>query len=142
MDRTDDVLEAIYCAMCSVPAEHEYARSYDLTLGRYISIYHQWLVVGLEIDGTIAGGMIFHESGFVHLGILPRFRARWVRWLPPMLEIGFQKYGPRLTALSNPRNLRAQEFMERVGCVKVRETPEMVEYAVVKERMRYGFVHQ
>ena len=141
-DRDEEVLSAIYAAMCSVPSEQALAQKHRLTLARYLDFYRGSLVVGLEIGGELAGGMFFQEPGAVHLGILQRFRARWVRWLRPMLEIGFERYGPRLKAEVNALNLRAQEFMERGGCIRGRATALLVEYEVSKERMNYGVNNQ
>src|SRR5258706_8257368 len=134
-DRDEEVLASIYSALCSESSEQALAQAYGITLDRFLDTYRNSLIVGLEIGGELAGGMYF-EKGTVHIGILPRFHARWARWLRPMLEIGFKQYGPRLKALVNARNVRAQQFVERVGCVRVRTRPLAVEYAVIEERMR------
>lgn len=142
LDRKDEVLAAIYAATLAEPCERALAEKYGLTFSLYRHAYEDSVVVGLELDGVMTGGMIFRPPGKVHLGILPQFRGRWVRWLKPMLEIGFEKFGPRLVALSNPLNARARKFIEGVGCSFVSETPWCVEYAVVRERMKYGFSHR
>jgi hypothetical protein len=142
LDRPRAVLAAIYAAMYAEPSEQALALKHNITWDSYYACYRDSVVVGLEMDGELAGGMFFHLPGMAHIGIVPRFRARWVRWLKPMLEIGFEKYGPRLTALVNARNMRAQKFIEGVGCVKVRAMPECIEYDVIRERMRYGFVRK
>lgn len=143
LDRASEVLDAMYRAMVAEPSERSLARQYKITRLSYLLSYAEDdnAIVGLELDGEIAGGMIF-ERGEVHLAMLPQYRGRWTRYLRHMLEIGFNRFGQKLTARVNARNLRAQQFVERVGCKKKRTTPLFVEYDVIKERMKYGFVRQ
>lgn len=140
LDRGREVLAAIYTAMCLEPSELSLAHEYGITLARYIDTYRDSLIVGLEVDGVIAGGMFFRD-GEVHLGILPHLRRHWMTWAKFMMEIGFRGC-PRLTAPVNARNARARKFIEAVGGVKIAETPLVIEYEVIHERMRYGFARK
>jgi ribosomal protein S18 acetylase RimI-like enzyme len=138
LDNQLEVLATIYDAMLLEPTEFALARTHRVTFASFVQRYLGPDIVGLEMDGKIAGGMIF-ENGHVHLAMLPWARGRWTRYLREMLEIGFEKYGPKLSAFVNSNNVRAQRFVESVGCrKKLSKAKEYLVYAVEKEGMRYG----
>lgn len=138
LDAPLDVLGTCYEAMMEVPCEQRLAERCGITKGRYLLDHCNAVIVGVEIDGILAGGMHF-EGGDAHLAVLRRFRGRWVRALPGMLEVGFSAFGPKLFTTVQSANTYARWFMERVGCRLVGVREHLVDYEIRKEGMRYGF---
>lgn len=136
IDRPADVLAAIYSATMRVPAERALAEAHGITLESMQRYYAGAVVVGLEHDGEIIGGMIF-QDGKVHIGILKPMRGLWAPWLRPMLELGFGVFGPRLKALVNKANRAAINFTRHVGGELVGESGQMLVFEIKKERMVY-----
>jgi hypothetical protein len=141
VDRRAEVLAAIYSATMRVPAERALAEAHGITLETMQSHYARAVVVGLEHEGDIIGGMIFcgmfFQEGQVHIGILKPMRGLWAPWLRPMLELGFAVYGPRLKALVHKANRMAINFTRHVGGELVGERGPMLVFDIRKEGMIY-----
>ena len=142
LDRKVEVLDAIYEAMMEEQVERELAEEYGITREDHRRGYLSGdnIIVGLEIDGDIAGGMIFVGKE-VHLGIRKKYRGAWVRNLKRLLDVGFAARGNHLVARVNTHSERAKRFVESVGCTRSQGEfhPWYVVYDVIKEGMRYGF---
>jgi hypothetical protein len=137
VDRNREVIAAIYAATMKVPAERARAEAYGVTLELMRRHYARSVVVGLEHEGEIVGGMIF-DDGQVHIGILKSMRGQWFAWLRPMLELGFAYFGPKLFAVVNKKNVGAFNFTRRVGGIVVDENPVSYRFEILRERMIYG----
>lgn len=135
-DRRDEVMRALYDTTLSTEGDADIWAQMGGTYKRYTDFYRDAIVVGLEVGGQLAGGMLFLD-GVVHLGIYAPHRAVWARMLRPMLQVGFDRFGPRLLARVHEKNARARRFVERVGCHERRTRNGYVEYDVIQKDMRY-----
>jgi len=138
LGRPAEVMHTIWAAQMADPAERSFAEKHRISREDFLRRYDGADVVGVEVDGQLAGGMFF-ISGAVHIGILPQYRSRWARSLKPMFERGFALHGSPLLARVGAYNRGAQAFVERIGCEKLDETALYIDYAAFQERMCYGF---
>ena len=132
MDRRDEVMRAIYETTLSVEGDADIWAQMDGTYERYTEFYKDALVVGVEVAGKLAGGVMYLD-GVAHLGIRPEFRGTWARMYPQMLQVGFDRFGPRLLARVHEKNTRARKFVQRIGCIERRTRNGYVEYDIYKK---------
>lgn len=73
----------------------------------YLKACEGWKVIAV-CDGECVIGAFFAKNGFVHIGIVPEYRGRWVsrRLIDEM-----HKYGDKTTLLDG----EATDFVKRIG---------------------------
>lgn len=130
------IVRAIYLAERSVPLFEALAAQHDMTLDRYVEHWRDADIVGIEVDGTIAGGMIF-SCGHMHIGVSPQFRARWFPALPALMDHGFSRHGCPLLAKVHRDHAAGREFVEQVGLKFIRLAGIYRVYQARPEWMKY-----
>lgn len=134
------VMRAIWAAQMVDPAERALALELGIGYGKFLRAHEGADVVGVAVDGRLAGGMFFFR-GEAHIGILPSYRGRWARDLRAMLAFGFRRHGVPLRARVNVKNRAGLEFVERVGCLRTRSTALYVEYDIFPKRLNHVLSH-
>lgn len=134
------VMRAIWAAQMADPAERELAQEYGIGYGEFLRVHDGADVVGVAVDGRLAGGMFFFR-GQAHIGILPSYRGRWARDLRAMLDFGFRRHGVPLRTRVYAKNKEALEFVEHVGCLRTRAQGLYVEYDIFPKRLSHVLNH-
>lgn len=133
----EEVLRAMFSAYMETGCERELAEKHKLTDEAFIKRYLLCDVVGISINGIIAGGAVF-DRGNMHLAVQRKYRVKWFCLLKPLLDWAFSKYGETLVAIVNKENASARKFIEHVGCHYICKNEHSVKYLIVKEDMYYG----
>lgn len=131
-DRRDEVMRAIYDTTLEVEGDRDIWARMGGTYERYAEFYKDALVVGVEVAGRLVGGVMYLD-GVAHLGIRPEGQYRWARLYPQMLQVGFDRFGPRLLARVHEKNTRARRFVQRIGCIERRTRNGYVEYDIYQK---------
>lgn len=133
------VLVVCWEALMEVRCERELAEKYGWTLPMFLKLYHDSLIVPILVGpGRQVVGAMWFKDGLVHLAIKREHRrGAWTRRLPELFAPGFKRYGDRLLAVVNIRNLVARRFTEKIGGRKLDEDDQAVSYELLKDQMKY-----
>lgn len=131
------VLEKMWITYMEVPCEAILAQASGLNFERFRDSFSSSDVVGILVNGNLAGGAIF-KAGNMHLAVGHVFKARWFKSLKPLLSWAFGRYGSPMKARINKDNGAARKFVEQVGCKLVKIDEHSAHYSIVREEMFYG----